>query len=474
MRKILFFVALTVHAYHTEPPEDIVPSASLRFQTVYGKYDEPQAMAEVERILTSLNRPDSRESLDILKLAAGWYKARYYIKKAESLLLKGISVSQTLAPTDPDRTKFAYKLSRLYWETGRPARARPVLLQLLDQQEKALGKEAAGLEPILIELSSIEWGMGMIEEAEMRLIRGVRLKRSARSPSDSLKALGYFYAFFGKLDKAEQMFRENLAKAQLSGNTYRATQALEALTGFLYSHDKRREAAEVQERVIRQLEESHRPMQFEDRLLLAGTFHAAGQPEKADERYRKELRRLAGHDCSGCKTLMVRSAYMDSLLKQRKYNEAAKFARDDSERETVRLFMPTDDGKLAVPPQVREGTAEYYMERRRFAQAETIYHKYITLTTDLCGEDCEETVETILQRARLYAKQNQFPQAEEGFEKVLALRQKSLGPQSDSVGLTMNEFAKLLDQHGDKHRATEMRERATQILQRMNLTRPSN
>ncbi len=110
--------------------------------------------------------------------------------------------------------------------------------------------------------------------------------------------------------------------------------------------------------------------------------------------------------------------------------------------------------------------ASLYKLRGRYAQAEPLYKRALTILERALGADDPEVATSMNNLAVLYEIQGHYAQAESLFKRSLAISEKALGSEHEAVALSLNNLALLYDVQNASTKALECSRNATSIYRR--------
>jgi tetratricopeptide (TPR) repeat protein len=118
----------------------------------------------------------------------------------------------------------------------------------------------------------------------------------------------------------------------------------------------------------------------------------------------------------------------------------------------------TENDKALIPFWV--DTAVLLTAQGNFAEAESYYHKAITLINSSYGPDHLYTANVISGVARLYAKQGRYDEAEELIDRSIAIQEKIYGPDHHLIAPSWLTKARLCQAKGHYVRSEKLIEKA--------------
>ncbi len=112
--------------------------------------------------------------------------------------------------------------------------------------------------------------------------------------------------------------------------------------------------------------------------------------------------------------------------------------------------------------------AGYYLEQSaQYAQAEPLYQRALAIREKTPGPEHPDTATTLHQLAVLYWNQGKYEQAEPLYQRALAICEKVLGPEHPSTGTTLHGLAMLYWWQGNYQQAEPLLQRALAIAEKV-------
>ncbi len=286
-----------------------------------------------------------------------------------TLIDRGVREAQSLQRDPEERAEIYQTLGDIYRKLGDPDRADPLLSAALKQRRSLFGPGDPAV-------------------------------------AESLVALGLLRVDQARLDEAERLVREALAKTSQArprdiGAVAKATAAL----------GKVLEARGAYSKAIPVLQEAIR---LQSGMESAAPDLAASFKELADTQF------YAGN-YDACDALSRRAM---SLHRQ--------------------LFG--DHHPLVAADLVNLGAVRY--ERGDYSEAERLYRQALAIDTSWFGADNPETASNLTMLGRALIRENRFDEAVNLLERALAIQERSYGPLSPRVAGVLNELASVALQRG--------------------------
>lgn len=107
--------------------------------------------------------------------------------------------------------------------------------------------------------------------------------------------------------------------------------------------------------------------------------------------------------------------------------------------------------------------AQYYFKHGKYAEAEPLYKRSLSMCTKLLGPKDQYTLTATQNLGSLYLAEKKFDLAEPLLKNALEGRESALGKEHPDVGQSLMEYAKLLRETGRTGEATKLEQRAANL-----------
>jgi tetratricopeptide (TPR) repeat protein len=150
---------------------------------------------------------------------------------------------------------------------------------------------------------------------------------------------------------------------------------------------------------------------------------------------------------------------LGQLVQARKFDEATRMA-EEALQTVERRWLRRD---TAVAQRL-DNLATIYRIQRRYADAEPLLRRALTLREKALGHDNPGVCRSLSNLVVLYEMQGRYSDMEPLLKRALAIRERTLGGNHPSVGHSLHELAKLYTKQGRIAESEPLYDRALTIL----------
>ncbi|NEX23892.1 tetratricopeptide repeat-containing protein, partial [Thiorhodococcus mannitoliphagus] len=108
----------------------------------------------------------------------------------------------------------------------------------------------------------------------------------------------------------------------------------------------------------------------------------------------------------------------------------------------------------------RWGLALFYARQGRYAEAEPLYKRVLTLGENAVGPEHPDVATSLDNLASLYGSQGRYAEAESFHKRALALREEALGLEHPDVAVSLNNLGSLYESQGHYAKAEPLHKQA--------------
>jgi tetratricopeptide (TPR) repeat protein len=387
--------------------------------------------------------------------SGNYQQAQKYYQQAQEYYQQARTLLESVLESDHSEVATSLNdLAAVYTAQGRDTEAEPLLKKSLAILEKFLEPDSRSLADAIMNLARCYNNQGKYNEAEPLYNRALEIRKSklsANSPewAESLSDLAWFYYGQGKYAEAERRFKQareiQEANPAAQGNL---PVSLSGLGWIYYKQGKYNEAEKylksAKENRKDLFDDNHCPLDFP---TIAGDSESLGLLYTDQGKYAEAepyLTEALGFWSQSLGENHPTTAYGLSNL-------ASFYYKRGKHAEAERRF--------------EEAKAD-------FKKAEDGFNKALQIQQAALPQS-PELARTLNGLARLYTDSGKYADAEALFPKALAIQEKAI-PGHPDLAETLNNYAALLQKTNREVEATQMQERANQIMDTHQRENPDN